>query len=162
MSILHNELIKMGVPDVRGVWTSEAALTALIFISIKQRFAGHAKRAALIASQSSTLQIGRYVIVVDEDIDPTNLQDVLWSLCFRLDPAQDIDIVRNCRTTPLDPLHRPESALHTSMAIIDACKPFDWKDQFPPAIEVDPQLAREYAEKWKDVFKRESAFLKNA
>jgi len=151
-AILHNELEKMGIPDVRGVWISESAMTPLIIISIKQRFAGHAKRAALIASQSSTLQIGRYIVVVDEDIDPTNIQDVIWSVCFRSDPAQDIDIVRNCRTTPLDPLHRPDTPLHTSVAIVDACKPYDRIEEFPPAIEVDSELARQFAEKWRDVF----------
>jgi len=153
-ALLHNELIKMGIPDVRSVWISEAAMTPLVIISIEQRFAGHAKRVALVASQSSTLQIGRYIVVVDEDIDPTNIQDVIWALCFRSDPAIDIDIVRKCRTTPLDPLHRAGAPLYTSMAIIDACKPYDRIEEFPPAIQVDPKLANTFAEKWKDVFHR--------
>ena len=145
--------MKSGLPDIRGVWRSEAVLDPFVVVSIKQRYAGHAKKAALIASQSSALQIGRYVIVVDEDIDPTNIRDVIWALGFRSDPEKDIDIVRNCRSTPLDPLIRkPATALFGSMAIIDACKPYDRIDEFPQAVEVSPELAARYREKWKGVF----------
>jgi UbiD family decarboxylase len=152
-AILHGQLIKSGIPDIRGVWRSEAVLDPFIVISLKQRYAGHAKKAALIASQSNTLQIGRYVIVVDEDIDPTNIRDVIWALGFRSDPEKDIDIIRNCRTTPLDPMVRkPATALFGSMAIIDACKPYDWIDEFPKAVEVSQELAAKYREKWKGVF----------
>ena len=35
-----------------------------------------------------------FVVVVDEDIDPTNLFEVLWAMCTRCDPTEDIDIVR--------------------------------------------------------------------
>ena len=31
-------------------------------------------------------------VVVDDDIDPTNLNEVLWALCTRSDPVQDIEI----------------------------------------------------------------------
>jgi len=151
-ALLHNELENMGIPDIRGVWINESTLTPFVVVSIKQRFDGHAKRAGLVLSQSSSLQIGRYIIVVDEDIDPTNIKDVLWAICFRSNPSKDIDIIRKTRTTPLDPMHKPGTALHTSMAIIDACKPFHWKDAFPPAIDVDSDIAKQLAQKWKHVF----------
>jgi hypothetical protein len=38
------------------------------------------------------------------------------------------------------------------MAIIDACKPYDWIDEFPKAVEVSQELAAKYREKWKGVF----------
>jgi UbiD family decarboxylase len=152
-AVLHNELEKSGIPDIRGVWESDAALFPFIVISIKQRYAGHAKKAALITSQSSQVQLGRYVVVVDEDIDPTNIRDVIWALGFRSDPKSDIDIIRNCRSTQLDPLIRkPATAFFGSMAIIDACKPYDWIDEFPKAVEVSQELAAKYREKWKGVF----------
>ncbi len=113
-----------------------------------QEFVGHAKRAALIVSQSSSIQIGRYVIVVDEDIDPSNIRDVLWALCFRSDPAQDIDVIRNCRGSRLDPYHRSGTPLSTSIAIIDACKPYDRIGDFPAAIELNADLASTFARKW--------------
>jgi len=150
-AVMHNGLTKYGIPDVRGVWISEAGLTTLIIVSIKQRYAGHAKRAGLLASQSSAVQQGRYVIVVDEDIDPSNIQDVLWALCFRSDPEKDIDIIRGCRTEPLDPILVPGTAIVNSVAIIDACKPYERMDDFPKAVETSPELAAKFREKWKSL-----------
>ena len=50
---------------------------------------------------------GRYVIVVDDDIDPTNTNDVLWAMSTRSDPATDIDFIRRAWSTALDPMVRP-------------------------------------------------------
>ncbi len=150
-AIIHNELQKWGVPDVKRVWISEAGLTTFIIVSIKQNFAGHAKRAGLLASQSNTVQQTRYIVVVDEDIDVTNIQDVLWAICFRSDPEKDIDIIRRCRTEPLDPLHVPGTPLFSSLAIIDACKPYERINEFPKAIEVCPETADAFRKKWNHV-----------
>jgi 4-hydroxy-3-polyprenylbenzoate decarboxylase len=153
-AILRNELIKGGIPDVVGVWRSELAGTLLTIISIKQRYPGHAKQAALFASQTKAgSYFGRYMIVVDEDIDPTNIQDVIWALCFRSDPEKDIDIIRRCRSTPLDPtIRKPTNAFFNSRAFIDACKPFEWIDEFPRVVEVSPELADKFSKKWKGLF----------
>ena len=123
-ALLHNELASYGIPDVKRVWISEAGLTTWLTVSIKQRYAGHAKRVGLLISQSNTNQQSRYVVVVDEDIDPSNIQDVLWAMCFRSDPATDIEILHGCRTEPLDPTWT-SGPIVNSIAIIDACKPFE-------------------------------------
>ncbi|MDP2725961.1 MAG: UbiD family decarboxylase, partial [Dehalococcoidia bacterium] len=69
---IWNSLDKAGVPDVRGVWSYQGRFITVV--SIKQRYPGHAKQAAVIASQcQSGAHIGRYVIVVDEDIDASNI-----------------------------------------------------------------------------------------
>jgi len=34
-------------------------------------------------------------------------------------------------------------------AIVDACRPFEWKDEFPPVAESSPELAAKTYEKWK-------------
>lgn len=78
---------------------------------------------------------GRYVIVVDDDIDVTSLDEVIWAVLTRSDPATPIDITTNAWSTPLDPRIEPERKAKgdftNSRAIIDACKPFHWKDQYP-------------------------------
>lgn len=152
-AILYNELVNNGIPDVRGAWLNEAAGFPLIAISIKQRHPGHARRAGLIASQSLIGINGKYVIVVDEDIDPTNIQDVIWALCWRTDPEKDIEILRGCAGMELDPIIRKPAAAHlNSRAVIDACKPYEWMSEFPQAIEVDPELADKVKRKWSDLF----------
>ena len=74
-------------------------------MSIKQRYPGHARQAGLIATEChAAAYLGRYTIVVDDDIDPTNLNEVLWAVCTRSDPVQDIEILRRCWSGPLDPI----------------------------------------------------------
>ena len=141
---LHNQLEMAGVPDVKGVWISDFAGIMFIVVSIKQRYAGHARQAAFAASQGNRIgaYMGRYVIVVDEDIDPTNLKEVLWAMCTRSDPEKDIDIIRRAWSTPLDPtIRKPTKAFVNSRAIIDACRPYEWIDEFPEVVAVSPELA---------------------
>lgn len=46
--------------------------------SIKQHYAGHAKQCGMVLSQCGVgAYLGRYAIVVDEDIDPANLEEVM-------------------------------------------------------------------------------------
>src|SRR3954447_10784068 len=50
---------------------------------------------------------GKFYIVVDDDVDITNLQDVIWAMATRCDPGEAIDIVRGVWTSPADPAIRP-------------------------------------------------------
>ncbi len=43
------------------------------------------------------------VIVVDEDIDPSDSYDVLWAMATRTDPEKDIDVVRQAWGSKVDP-----------------------------------------------------------
>ena len=151
----QNELIKNGIPDVRGVWHSEAGIYQFIIVSLKQRYPGHAKQAALSVMQSrwGGAYMGRYVVVVDEDIDPTNMHEVMWAICNRSDPEKDIDIIRRCWSSPLDGMIRkPTQVYLNSRAIIDATKPFEWKDEYPQSIRYSPELKARVLNKWKDLF----------
>ncbi|MBI4330114.1 MAG: UbiD family decarboxylase [Chloroflexi bacterium] len=152
---LHRELMEAGVPDVKGAWIGLQLMGVyFIVVSIKQRYAGHAKQAACIASQlvSGGGYHGRYLIVVDEDIDPTSTQEVLWAMCTRSDPEKDIDILRRCWSTALDPtIRKPSNAFFNSRAIIDACKPFEWIDEFPKEIRSSPGLVNTVKTKWGGV-----------
>ena len=136
------ELEKAGVPDVRGVWSHEPGPRQFTVVAIKQRYAGHAKQAGMLASQcfSGGYQ-NRFTIVVDEDIDPTRIDDVVWALSTRCDPEIDIDIMRRCWSSSLDPMIPPDSkALMNSRAVIDACKPYEWMKDFPEVAETSPEL----------------------
>jgi len=43
---------------------------------------------------------GRWVVVVDEDIDPSNIDEVLWAMATRCNPATDIEFIHRSRSTP--------------------------------------------------------------
>lgn len=149
-AMIHNELIKAGIPGVRGVWLHDAGIQLFIAISLKQQYAGHARQAALLAAQGRAgAYHGRFVVVVDDDIDPTDTNDVLWAMCTRVDPEKDIDILRRCWSTPLDPIIRkPTNAFFNSKAIIDATKPYEWIDEFPKSVIADPEVMKRVMEKW--------------
>jgi 4-hydroxy-3-polyprenylbenzoate decarboxylase len=160
-SVIHaariwDEIEMAGVPEVKGVWSLEAGHRYLIVISIRQLYSGHAKQAAFAAlAGTSGAYHGRFVIIVDEDIDPSNLNDVLWALGTRSDPETSIDIVRGCWSTPLDPILAPEKRavrnFSNSRAIIIACKPFHWIKDFPQTSEIDPEHKKQVYQKWKGV-----------
>ncbi len=152
-AMLYNELVDNGIPDVKGVWLSDVGGQQWMVVSIRQRYAGHAKQAAALLCQSMLSgATGRYVIVVDEDIDPTNTQEVLWAMCTRSDPEKDIDIIRRARSNALDPMARkPARVFFNSRAIIDACKPFEWINEFPQEIKISHELAESVKKKFGNI-----------
>lgn len=125
----------------------------LLIIAIEQRYAGHATQVGHVASQCHVgAYAGKYVIVVDDDIDVTNLDEVIWAMVTRSDPATSIDIIHNAWSTALDPrIHPDEKAkgkLVNSRAIIDATRPYEWRDRFPPVNIPSPEVARKTKEKF--------------
>ena len=87
-----------------GAWQHVSQLMTVV--ALRQRYDGHAKRAALVAAAHSYM--ARIVVVVDDDIDPSNLADVMWAVATRCEPAEGIDIVRNAWSSALDPRISPE------------------------------------------------------
>jgi UbiD family decarboxylase len=153
-AMIFDALVKAGIPDICGVWAPEcAAGRMIIVVSIKQRYFGHSRQAGYIASQCQTgAYLNRYVIVVDDDIDPADMDDVMWAVATRSDPATDIDFMRKGWSGPIDPMVRDRSIGYNSRAIIDACRPFDWIDEFPHVAEADPAYLRQIKSKWTKVF----------
>lgn len=149
-ALIWDEMEKAGVPDVKGVWLTVSGGSRLVLVvSIKQRYPGHAKQAAVVASQCHAgAYLGRYVIVVDDDIDPSNTDDMIWALASRSDPETDIDIIRRCWSGPLDPIIQPGKKGFNSRAIIDACRPFEWMKDFPPVAESSKEVLDATARKW--------------
>lgn len=147
-AIVRENIVKAGVPDVTAVWAHEIGTARLLLaVAIKQRYGGHAKQAGHVAAMChSGAYAGRYVIIVDDDIDVSSLEEVMWAVLTRSDPASSIDIITNAWSTPLDPRIEPERKAKgdftNSRAIIDACKPFYWKDQYPNVNQPPPEMRR--------------------
>jgi len=102
-------------------------------------------------------QLGRFVIVVDDDIDPSDIDQVLWAVSTRCDPETSIDIIRNCTTNHLDPRLTPEKrAAHdysAARAVIDACRPYHWRDQFPLTVGTSPERQSQVLKDWPELFR---------
>jgi 3-polyprenyl-4-hydroxybenzoate decarboxylase len=141
--MIWDEIERAGVAGVKGIWCHESGVVRMfVVVAIKQAYAGHAKQAAqLVANCQSGAYMGKFVVVVDDDVDPTDLFDVLWAMCTRCDPVADIDFVRNAWASPLDPMIEHEAKSYVnSRAIIDACRPFDRLKDFPRVARATPDL----------------------
>ncbi len=134
---LMQDLQAAGVPDVTAAWCHEVGGSRMLLaVSIKQRYAGHARQAGHVASMSRTGVDGnRWVIVTDDDVDVTNLDELIYAALTRADPATSIDMIRGGKGSISDPMLTPwdrEAKNFTnSRMIIDACIPYHWRDEFP-------------------------------
>ena len=152
-AMIWDEVEKAGVPGVKGVWCHEAGASRLWnVIAIEQMYPGHAKQAAMMAANCHAGNYaGRWVIVVDDDIDPTNMFDVAWAMSTRCDPPNDIDYIHNAWSTPLDPL-LTGPPYQNNRAIVDACKPWGRKDSFPETTETSPEFKAKMRKKYPALF----------
>ena len=151
-ALLIDALAAAGVPDVVNLWAHEIGGARMFnVVAIKQRYAGHARQAGHILSQCGVgAYMSRYSVVVDEDIDPSNLQEVMWAIATRTDPEIDIDIIKRGMGSKNDPMsiaYRYDAPL-TSKAVIDACRPYDFLKQFPDVAEASKALQDEVKAKW--------------
>ena len=153
-AVLKENINRAGVPDVVEVWAHEVGGSRLFLaVSIKQRYPGHATQAGQItATCHAGAYLGRIVVVVDEDVDVSNLEEVIWAVCTRCDPASGIDIIHNMWSSALDPVISPDDReqgkLYNSRAIINACRPFHWKDKFQKVNAPTPEARRKAWERW--------------
>ena len=122
--MIWDEVERAGLSGVAGVWVHEFGGARMFnVIAIKQAYPGHARQAGfLAASCQSGSYLGRFVVVVDEDVDPSDLFDVMWAMCTRWTPAEDIETFRRAWSGPLDPILDQASSTN-SRAVIDACGP---------------------------------------
>jgi len=123
---LWDQLEKAGIGPLHGVWCHPAAGTRLfIVVALEQRHPGHARQALMAAaSLPAGAYMGRYLVAVDADIDPTNIDDVLWAMGTRSDPARDTDMIKGAWGGPLDPALGSDSGGLNSRLLIDACRPY--------------------------------------
>jgi 4-hydroxy-3-polyprenylbenzoate decarboxylase len=152
-AMIEDELVATGVAGVKAAWAHESGGGRLfIAVSLEQRYAGHARQVGYLTAQCpAAAYMNRYVVVVDDDIDPANLDEVIWAMSTRSDPAQDIEVMRRTWGSKLDPLLPEGAPLFNSRAIIDACRPWERKDSFPAVAESDPAYLREIFQRWSNV-----------
>jgi len=153
--MIWDEVERAGLPGVQGVWVHEPGCARMFnVISIKQAYAGHARQALhLAANCQSGSYLGRFVVVVDDDIDPTNLEQVLWAMCTRCDPVEDIDFIKRAWSGPLDP-RLPKGVTWNSRGLFDACRPYEMLKDFPPVVRASDALRDKVAQKFGDQLKK--------
>lgn len=109
--------IKGAVPTVVDV---HVPAPFSLIISLRKRFPGQAQ-SAILAALASDLYL-KHVIVVDEDVNISNLQEVMWAVATRVQADQDILIVPGVRGSSLDPSCGEEGVV-AKMGIDATAKP---------------------------------------
>ncbi|MBI2982614.1 MAG: UbiD family decarboxylase [Chloroflexi bacterium] len=147
---LRGDLEAASIPGIKGVWCHEVGGSRLFnAIAIEQKYAGHARQVGHAAASVHTgAYLGRYVVVVDDDIDPMDLEQVMWAVCTRSEPAESIDIIPRAWSGPLDPRIPQDRKGFSSRAIIDATRPWEWRDQFPRSQLPTPEWRQKAMDRW--------------
>jgi len=155
--IVWDQLERAGIPGVQGVWSfvgGGGAGGPFLVVAIKQLYAGHAKQTAMAAASCRGGALGgKFVVVVDDDVDITDPGEVIWAVATRCDVSRGIDTVKGVWTTRSDPSLRPAQRAardYTSdRIIIDACRPYEWKEEFPPVNAFSPEYKRDVLGRWR-------------
>lgn len=93
-----------------------------VIVSTKCRLGGYGKAVAFrLLSTPHGMPYSKVVIVVDEFVDPFNLEQVMWAMTTRVRPDKDVSVIENCPGMPLDPSSVP-AGMHAKL-IIDATTP---------------------------------------
>jgi 4-hydroxybenzoate decarboxylase len=118
----------------------------VVIVSTKVRYGGFAKSVGMgVLTTPHGLGYAKFVIVVDADVDPFDLDQVMWAMSVRANPAGDIVIVPNLPENLLDPAGEPTGMAHKM--IIDATTPIppDRRGHYGQVLDTPEQT-----EQWRD------------
>ena len=148
---IWSSIERAGIPDVRGVWFPRQG-RFFVAVAIRQRYSGHARQVGhgVLATRDGGRDT-RMIVVVDDDIDITNINEVLWAVASRWEPKRQSEIVE-VPASDLNPTITPEQRAANDMVssciIIDACRPYGRKDEFPAVSSVSSEYRQKVLERW--------------
>jgi len=152
---IWNDLDRLGVPGIQGVYSHPAAAGGwgMTVVSLEQRYAGHAPQALALAAQvPGGAYYAKWIVAVDHDVDPSNINQVLWAMATRCNPVDDIDILRNTWSTWLDPTQNPPARRpYGSKALINACMDHRHLTEFSKRTRVRRAVYESVAARWHEL-----------
>lgn len=151
-AMIQDALVRTGLPGVEGVWAHETGGgRQLLAVAVDQQYAGHARQAGILTSQlPAAAYMNKFVVVVDADVDPRSLNDVVWAMCTRTDPAADIETMRQTWGSRVDPLREQGLPPFNTRAVIDACRPYTRLAAFPKVAEASRELIDQVLRRWPE------------
>ncbi len=133
----------LGIKGVTRVSMHEPLtnIRKVVFIQVARGMARTEIWRALYGASMLQSAVGKYVIAVDEDIDPDNPDAVFWAMGYRSNPALDVQILPHRSRG-----HGPRgSGEHDSTMLIDATL----KGDMPPVALPKKQYMEEAREIWQ-------------
>lgn len=158
---MWDHMERAGVRGITGVWGIGSPL-AMVVIRIKQEFYGHARQAAhALWSMPISVMTGKWVIVVDDDVDIYDPDKVLIAISNMVRAGEDLEIFHNTGGGVLDPSVHPDILERTGhigiwdRVFVDATKPFDWKpreewggEKFPYHALAEEDMLEKVRKRW--------------
>lgn len=146
-------ILKRQLPEIVDFYLPpEGCSYRLAVVSIRKQYAGHAKRVMFgLWSILRQFMYTKFIIVVDEDINPRHWPDVVWAMTTRMDPARDTLLVEN---TPIDYLDfaSPVSGLGGKMGMDATNKwPGETNREWGTPIHMDAEVKKRVDAMWQNL-----------
>jgi 4-hydroxy-3-polyprenylbenzoate decarboxylase len=128
-----DDLSQKGLP-VKSVYLPPEGISHLAVISTEVPFANFAKHLAFSVWGSTSGRTTWFLIIVNDDIDPTNMNEVIWALSTRCHPERGIFSTGSSWSIPLLPFLSPYEKKHYlgSQVLFDCTWPKDWPEDHIP------------------------------
>jgi 4-hydroxy-3-polyprenylbenzoate decarboxylase len=145
-------LLRMVLPEIRDMHLPAAgAFHNLVIISMKKEYPGHAQKVMNAIWGTGQIMFTKCVVIVDEDIDPHDMTEVLFRITSNVDPRRDMMFTEG----PLDVLdHSSDRFAFGSKVGIDATrknKPFDdFKREWPRDLVFPDETLGQIERRWKE------------
>lgn len=160
-SVEHSALLEKTLNDdlklgVRAVFEHPWMVCHGLVISMTPRYPGHVLRVAHAVWASKIGLAHDLLFVVGEDIDPADLDEVMWALCTRCKPDRDIIVIPRERTSALWPCLSPveREAPIGSKVLFDATFPAEWPKEWVPPVsdwrDYPEEIRRKVETRWKE------------
>ena len=146
-------LLRRQMPEIVDFYLPpEGCSYRLAVVSIRKQYAGHARRVMFgLWSVLRQFMYTKFIIVVDEDIDPRDWKEVVWAMTTRMDPVRDAVMVER---TPIDYLDfaSPVSGLGGKMGLDATNKwPGETDREWGTPISMDAQTKKRVDDMWSEL-----------
>jgi 4-hydroxy-3-polyprenylbenzoate decarboxylase len=136
-------MMKMILPEVVDVNFPEyGVFQGVAIVSIKKRYPGHGKKVLNALWGTGQAALTKVIVVVSEDINPHDINQVIWAVASFVDPQRDVLVIPNAHTDALDPAV-PNPPLGSKLGI-DATRklPEEMNGRVVEEVEEDPQVLK--------------------
>ncbi|MDO8587065.1 MAG: menaquinone biosynthesis decarboxylase [Armatimonadota bacterium] len=145
-------LIKMQLPEIVDMWLPpEGVFHNLAIVAIKKGYPRHAQKVMHALWGLGQMMFTKIIVVVDEDVNPRDMSEVIWRLGNNIDPQRDVTFVEG----PVDVLnHASPTPNYGSKMGIDATK--KWKSEgfereWPADIKMSPEVVARIDGIWREL-----------
>jgi 4-hydroxy-3-polyprenylbenzoate decarboxylase len=146
-------LLRLVLPEIHDMHLPAAgAFHNLVILSMKKEYPGHPQKVMNAIWGTGQIMFTKGVVVVDEDINPHDLQEVLFRVTSNVDPRRDLLFTEG----PLDVLdHSSDRFAFGSKVGLDATrknKPFDgFAREWPRDLVFPEEIQARVAARWKEL-----------